>query len=686
MVYILDTSPSMNLPYLGSHQTDANASDTKNDTPTRCGASSRLSCAKVALEGMLCDLMLQSKSNESGVIILNTKDTSHHLYKSDTDDDGNNNNINNDVDDNYTVDADNNNDNVDINCTYHESGEEQLKPPLANLTEMTPVRKPTIELLRSIRNIRLCHGNVSSCSSSGVQHNYKENGAAQADRRLGGDFCNGIILAASAMYTRTHGKQYRRKIVLFTDAMHEVGSVEPDAMDEAVNRLREMECPITVVGLNFSRSAYFQTPAGVGSSNDNHDDYYDDCNDTINKDDKEVGRDALIQSENEKLLISLTKWTGGRVLNPSSLQQIIQSTAGRRIPRSTLARTTLIVAPSLPPLPDLSVSARISLHTVKANLPTLKREALQINKEEGIPMLNVMGEVMTTPVVTDTSHWDPDDPDLEVQLHERITAYPYGSDLIPIGPLDMEGLTRRAPPSVTILGYVPKRTIPVSYLMGPTRVVSGDEGSVRAGTVVSALAQALWKLKQYAVCTYLPRQDADPLMGVLAPLIENEDGSDRSPPPPHSLLYMRMPFAEDWQNLKMMPLQDDNNEEEAGEGGQSKVDNDVKICDDLIDSLMLPTDVLRNESIPNPAIRAYHKTVMSRAIDPSNSDIISTRCKKGEVDVEDSMSTPPDILERAKDFLDAFRRKFPLKVTAHNAEHSLLSNGRKKKKFWSDLE
>ena len=205
-----------------------------------------------------------------------------------------------------------------------------------------------------------------------------------------------------------------------------------------------------------------------------------------------------------------------------------------------------------------------------------------------------------------------------------MTAYPYGSDLVPIGPLNLKGLTRRAPPSVTILGYVPKQTIPISYLIGPTRVISGDEASVRAGIVVSALAQALLKLKHYAVCTFVSRQDADPLMGVLAPLIEDENGTNISPPSPQCLLYIRMPFAEDWQNLKMMPLQDDNDEV-----GRFNTDDDVKISDDLIESLMLPNNLLRNQWIPNPAILSYRKTVMSRAIDQGNKDVISIRCENG---------------------------------------------------------
>ena len=240
--------------------------------------------------------------------------------------------------------------------------------------------------------------------------------------------------------------------------------------------------------------------------------------------------------------------------------------------------------------------------------------------------------------------------------------------------------------------------------MGPTRVISGDRESIRADTVISALAQALWKLEQYAVCTFVGRQDADPLMGVLVPLIEEgEDNgyhNDRGgrvkmedqplpSPPPQCLLYIRMPFQEDWLNLTMMSLEDDNEIDEAGGtavGGHSKFDNDAKICDDLIDSLMLPPNVLRNELIPNPAIRAYHKTVIGRAIDPKSLDIMSTRQQKGDEDGEDCISTPPDILRRAKKSLDNFRVTFPMKMAAQVDGQNMLPNGKRKKRFWSDLE
>ena len=65
---------------------------------------------------------------------------------------------------------------------------------------MTGVNRPHPDLLRQIRSLQV----------------------TPSSQDLRGDFCDGIIVAADALFQRTAGKKYQRRIVILTDAEHKV--------------------------------------------------------------------------------------------------------------------------------------------------------------------------------------------------------------------------------------------------------------------------------------------------------------------------------------------------------------------------------------------------------------------------------------------------------------------------------
>jgi hypothetical protein len=92
VVFIIDTSPSMNTPFPRndinetSKQQQFKTEDGAGIEPTSSSSSSpssrhpntRLGCAKQMVQTMIADLMVQSKQNEVCVILLKTPGTSHH--------------------------------------------------------------------------------------------------------------------------------------------------------------------------------------------------------------------------------------------------------------------------------------------------------------------------------------------------------------------------------------------------------------------------------------------------------------------------------------------------------------------------------------------------------------------------------------------------------------------------------
>ena len=414
-----------------------NNDDTTNSINSGGGSSSnepktRLSAAKEACLSMIANLILQSKTNECSVLLCKADTTRHHL------------------------------------CA-----EEQVAAgtaPFKNINEISEMIRPTVSLMRDVQAIQ-----PSIIKSETIVGNSE--GTATA---TGGDLCDGIIVASDAMFRKTDKRKYKRRLVVFTDAQHEV-NVDDSQLLMVVEGLKKLECTLTVIGLDFVNSAEFDKPAteedademdvdddgdDESSDDDMSDGDDDDSDDGDDEDMTEADRLARIKDENEKLLISLAKLTGGRVIAASTLQQVLDSTCGKRIPRSTKRKAEFNIAPGL------TVQARYSLMLSKANIKSLKKEAVLLDSEGNVKE-NGLGEEMMTGVDAITTHWDADNPDLEVPPDKRTQAYKYGADLIPIGAFDVEGLKLRSPVSITILGYMPARDIPRILRIGDPYAVTG---------------------------------------------------------------------------------------------------------------------------------------------------------------------------------------------------------------------
>ena len=585
VVFVLDAHPSMSARY------PSNATDE---------TSSRLSCAKEALEGMISQLMIQSKQNEVGVIVLNTE------------------------------------------AVKTEDGWDDGAPSNPHLTELSLpcVTRPSVELLRAVRRVKCASRNFHRV-----------------------DVCKGLVVAEQALRQRTFKKKFARRLVVFTDAAHKVESSNEDLL-QVIDRLRELDCTLTVIGVCFEHSAKFEEPlaaeqaAGKGeedeeevNENEGGKSDSDDSDTTAGESMDDEDNPLTIKRMNEQLLISVARLTGGSVIAASTMKEIVESTFGKRIPKSAKKNIQLNIAPGL------KLEAKCSLLLSKAPFPSLKKDVIQLD-ESGQPMIDGNDEVMTNAIVTDTSHWDADNKDMEVPPENRTSAFRYGVDFIPMSSLDYVGLKLTlSDPAIRILGYTEQSIVPRSVMIGPPYAISGGD-SHRACCAIAALSQALHRLHKVAICTFVKTKHADPVLGALFPLQEETKSQ------PTRLFFIQVPFANDMRQFNMLPLEaslEDTEERSA--------------CDNLIDSFMLSPDTLRSEQIANPAIRSFHKTVKNRAIDPSSSTIIPARDRQSL----DLMSTPCEVLERAASSLEAFRKAFPRKRVVESDD-----SDKKKPRYWTE--
>ena len=535
----------------------------------------RWESAKQALESWISDLMIQSKQHEVAVVVCKTAETDHHL-------------------------------------------DHDHFPNIRLLPSSGGVTRPTVSLLRAIQGLE--------CASDDV-----DDGTP-----LRGDLMDGLVVAADALRRRTLGKSYQRSIVILTDACHDI-VIDEDQVLQVVDALRDVQCQLHVIGLDFVESAVFEealpeSEAAAVKEEKGSDD--DNSDASMESDDEEGDNDSAepmdSRLETERFLISVARLTGGSVQAAHSLHQILQHKLGRRIATSIRRKCQLRIAPTIDPL-----SVRVSLLVSKTSVPTLKRAAILLDESDKA-LKDGLGNFVTSDLERVTDHFDAVNKAIGIDETGRTRAVKFGTDWIPLNDFDLEGLKERSEINITILGYTNQSKIGRGYCMGPSYGVSGGD-STRACAALSALAQAMDRLKSCAIGTFVKTQNADPILVALFPLAE----SDVTDSVPHRLALLQLPFCGDVQKLTTLPLDD-----YITPAKQSA-------CDDLIDALLLPPNVQDSTQIPNPAIRSFRQTLVQRAIHGGTTQpIVESRGEWFDV---------PN-LERAIPTLEKFRERLPIKA------------------------
>lgn len=578
----------------------------------------RLECAKTAVIDSISDLMLQSVTNEVCVIVCKTEDTIHHKIAP----------------------------SMDL---------EEEEPPFPNLTELSDgVQRPTVQLLREIANLQT---------------------AENTEHLQEGDLIQAILLAADALYIRTGEKKFQRKIVLFTDANHEVRVDKRFLV--VVDALREMECQVIVIGMGFDEdsAALYENPIPVTSTSNGDDPANSNGGKRIKREsfdgsypavkvkeeqDDNVDDDEVLhyteKKDRERLLVTLTEKTGGQVVAASTLQQILNINRGKRLTVSVRKKMKFRIAPGL------AFQIRFFPILKKASYPRIKKELILVDEETGQTIQNDQGQEVTDKIITIRKYTENEASDDIVPDEECTTAIRYGSDLIPMTVFDYEGLKdlTQEGPWLQILGYASRHQVPRIYMYGPPYVVSGAD-SQKACAAIMGLATALQRLEKVAICTLKKTSKSSaPHLGALIPLIE--PGFDE----PLRLAFLHLPFAGEVRQLNMEPFTDiiisDTNNKTAFQK--------AKACDDLIDSLMLPSGCLDSGTVFSPFHRSWNQTMVKRALDPS-AEAVSVR------EQMDPMKTPLDILAAAEPALTNFTATFPLvPIAASNPKKTKGQTGR----------
>ena len=642
VVFILDTFPSMNSPY------------------PKDSESTRLSQAKRAVINAIADQSWRSKTHECGCIVLKTGLTHHHMAVMDGIDDENA------LGYYFRKVARGKKVHVDLDDEVH----------FPNLIEFD-LNRITPQTLRAISHV---------CSTSDESN---------ADV-MQGDLCDGLIVAADALYQRTNGKKFKRKIVLFTDAEHKV-SVDGSQLQAVLDGLNKMECEVIVVGIGFDDEKDFSS---IAKSSDDAGMKQEDEDNDLDQPDKITSNDAptaeesdsnikeegdvdnedmedlkmesdsraRVKRENQMLLMSIAKETGGCVLATNGAD--IEDTLQRKMPSKAGRKNAQRYETDFHIAPNLTVVVRLAKMTEQCNLPSLKKGAVQFDPESGDALRDGAGELMTHDTGTLTRHFEAEQLEAgienEVPLDMRVDAYRYGCDLIPVGKMDLAGInaafagdTNR---SIEMIGYLGRDDVVDSgLLMGPAYCVVGGKESNKSRSAVAALAQAMDEMGKVGFCRLVKTKNGGaPIIGALFPMAS--DGG-------RYLQFLQLPFADDVQHFQNRDMDPFTGSEEQ-----------VQTCEDLIDSLMLPDGDF--ERVSNPTFKAYRQMIVDFAMNAPKKEALR---EEGLPEENILLAAQPKPLcefdatkilaKKASGKISAFLEEFPLQETKEDE---------KKKKYWGD--
>jgi ATP-dependent DNA helicase 2 subunit 2 len=515
--------------------------------------------------------------------------------------------------------------------------------------------RPTVSLLREISRIQTIDEETAN--------------------DLRGDFCDGIIVAADALYEKTWRKKWERKIVLITDAEHDVVMDIPQTL-QVIDSLRSMECRLEVIGLDFTSAAVYDEPISAESAarikQEHTPDVITSSNKKIKLEDEgdckvkeETDRSTMEQNDEEsdneeedeglnkvvytlrddreKLLMSLAEKCGGCVIAATKLQHILDASKGKRLVSSQKKKVEFKIAPGV------ILNARYLLMMKKADeFEKLVTKACIVDNESGQPLIDASGEEILEDVLKREILVDEDTPDVSIDKDDVTTAILFGSTLVPMSSFDFESLkSNRGGPLLEILCYIDRTKIPDAYLMGPPYAISGDE-SQKTCAAISALAQALSRLDRVAICTFSKQRAKRPVLGALFPLPEPNYSH------PIHLVFLRIPYADEAKPLNLDPL------DGYLKGHQTPAK--TQSCDELIESLMLPNAILNPGQVPYPVSRSWNQTKVERALHPQ-AGVVSVRGKE-----DDPLSTPAHVLKSALPAIQLLRQTFPLEKKPDKAK------------------
>ena len=149
--------------------------------------------------------------------------------------------------------------------------------------------------------------------------------------------------------------------------------MKPGELNVVLTGLKDMNTEITIIGLDFDTEGEFganlgrEKPSKLQKAMQAIQEEESE-GDEEEESDSSSEASVNVKEENEKLLMSIAKITGGAVTAARNLIEMMKVAGTKKIPRSTKKKMEFTLAP------NLVLNAEYSLLVSKANLPTLRTQ------------------------------------------------------------------------------------------------------------------------------------------------------------------------------------------------------------------------------------------------------------------------------------------------------------------------
>ncbi|BBN01731.1 ATP-dependent DNA helicase 2 subunit 2 [Marchantia polymorpha subsp. ruderalis] len=292
--------------------------------------------------------------------------------------------------------------------------------------------------------------------------------------------------------------------------------------------------------------------------------------------------ESKASQENEFLLRSFADGTMGDLVLVESYTTLLGAVKSRSVSPTTLYRGDLELTP------NMSIKVWVYKKVSSERMPTLRIYS------DKAPLLDTTA---THEVKFDIEYKSSVDLDVSIAPEQRIKAYKYGPQYVPISSKEEEALKFRTEKGLKVVGFTDKSNVPRHYFMKETNVFVPELRNTRSTLAISCLARAMEAEGKVAIvrCVWRAGQ-ANVALGVLTPCLGSDDSVA------DCFYFNNIPFSEDLREFAFASFKDRPSTQQPTRLQQEAADALVQ----MMDLVPYPgQEFLMPERTVNPVLQTF---------------------------------------------------------------------------------
>ncbi|KAG6547300.1 hypothetical protein Mapa_011237 [Marchantia paleacea] len=303
--------------------------------------------------------------------------------------------------------------------------------------------------------------------------------------------------------------------------------------------------------------------------------------------------DSKASQENEFLLKSFASKTKGDLALVESYTTLLGAVKSRSVSPTTLYRGDLELTP------NMSIKVWVYKKVSSERMPTLRIYS------DKAPLLDTTA---THEVKFDTEYKSSVDLDVSIAPEQRIKAYKYGPQYVPISSKEDEALKFRMEKGLKVVGFTDKSNVPRHYYMKEANVFVPEPGNTRSALAISCLVRAMEAEGKVAIvrCVWRAGQ-ANVALGVLTPCLGSGDSVA------DCFYFNNIPFSEDLREFAFASFKDRPSTQQPTRLQQEAADALVQ----MMELAPYPgEEFLMPERTANPVLQRFYSFLNLKSVNP----------------------------------------------------------------------